>query len=81
VIFDAGRHGTGNIAANQRQIPVNGQIDGPAGHPGGQVDGPRDILDDSLHRSWERFRGWFVKNGGSNRISEVWKCHAPVLSL
>jgi hypothetical protein len=48
VIFDAGRNGTGNIAANQRQIPVNGQIDGPAGHPEGQVDGPRDILDDSL---------------------------------
>ena len=29
----------------------------------------------------ERIRGWFVKNGGSNRISEVWECHVAVLSL
>ena len=32
-------------------------------------------------RSWERIRGWFVKNGGSNRISGVWDCHVRVLSL
>jgi hypothetical protein len=28
-----------------------------------------------------RIRDWFVKNGGSNRISEVWGCHVRVLSL
>ncbi len=32
-------------------------------------------------RSWERIGGWAVKNGGSNRISEVRDCHVGVLSL
>ena len=35
----------------------------------------------AARRSWERIGGWFVRNGRSNRISEVWGCHVAVLSL
>ena len=35
----------------------------------------------AARRSWERIGGWFVRNGRSNRISEVWDCHVTVLSL